>query len=89
MTPVVISVGAQARVPVVDLDQRSRAVVQAAGVDGSKQLFLHLDAGVSPNYPAGIADDTHFQTLGARRMAELVKGDPAIGSLPIAPCVRP
>ena len=52
-------------------------------------LFLHLAPGASPNYPSGIADDTHFQTAGARRMAELVKADLATRNLPLAPFVVP
>lgn len=36
---------------------------------------MHHDAGEHPNYPEGKRDDTHFNELGARKMAELVLAD--------------
>jgi lysophospholipase L1-like esterase len=35
-------------------------------------LYNHLAAGENPNYPDGKTDDTHFNELGARKMAQLV-----------------
>ncbi len=45
------------------------------GVENSKLLFNHLAPGEHPNYPDGREDNTHFNELGARRMAELVLAD--------------
>jgi lysophospholipase L1-like esterase len=42
------------------------------GVETSKHLFNHLQAGEYPNYPEGKVDDTHFNEYGARSMAQLV-----------------
>jgi lysophospholipase L1-like esterase len=47
-------------------------LLQNLGVDKSKYLFNHLEAGQNPNYPDGKTDDTHFNELGARLMAQLV-----------------
>ncbi|MNJ75450.1 Rhamnogalacturonan acetylesterase RhgT [compost metagenome] len=33
---------------------------------------MHLPEQAHPNYPAGIADDTHFSDAGARQIARLV-----------------
>ena len=61
--------------PLIDLDRRSQALRQTLGVDASRFLYNHLAPGQNPNYPAGREDDTHFNELGARRMAELVLAD--------------
>jgi lysophospholipase L1-like esterase len=59
-------------VPLIDLDQRSQALLQRLGVDKSTLLFNHLAPGEHPNYPQGKEDNTHFNELGARMMAQLV-----------------
>ncbi|PSL34126.1 hypothetical protein CLV60_101495 [Dyadobacter jiangsuensis] len=63
------------KVPLIDLDKRSQALLQNMGVENSKLLFLHLMPGENPNYPAGKEDNTHFNELGARKMAQLVLVD--------------
>ena len=65
-------VAGETGVPLIDLDRRSQALLQQMGPEASKLLFMHLDAGEHPNYPEGKADNTHFNELGARKMAELV-----------------
>ncbi|MDX5419870.1 MAG: GntR family transcriptional regulator, partial [Hymenobacteraceae bacterium] len=59
-------------VPLIDLDRKSQELLQQFGVEGSRQLFLQLEPGEHPNYPDGKDDNTHFNELGARRMAQLV-----------------
>ena len=58
--------------PLIDLDQKSIALLQKLGVEDSKMLFNQLQPGEHPNYPEGKIDDTHFNELGAREMAQLV-----------------
>lgn len=60
-------VAAAQKVPLIDLDKRSQALLQSMGVENSKMLFLHLMPGEHPNYPAGKEDNTHFNELGARK----------------------
>ncbi|MBK7288928.1 MAG: rhamnogalacturonan acetylesterase [Chitinophagaceae bacterium] len=55
-----------------DLDEKSRALYQQFGEDNSKLLFLQLQQGEHPNYPDGKIDNTHFNELGARLIAQLV-----------------
>jgi lysophospholipase L1-like esterase len=56
----------------IDLDDRSKQLLQSFGEEPSKLLFLHLEAGEHPNYPEGKADNTHFNELGARKVAQIV-----------------
>ena len=59
-------------VALVDLDRKSQALLQQWGVEKSKDLFNFLAPGEHPNYPEGKEDNTHFNELGARVMAQLV-----------------
>lgn len=65
------SVAVEYEVPLVDMHRRSEEVLRHAGVEGSKPLFMILAPGVSPNYPDGLDDNTHFSPRGAEIMAGL------------------
>lgn len=65
-------VAAETAVLFVDLDAKSRALYQQFGEENSKLLFLQLQPGEHPNYPEGKNDNTHFNELGARLIAQLV-----------------
>jgi lysophospholipase L1-like esterase len=56
----------------IDLDTKSRNLLQAYGEENSKLLFLQLQPDDHPNYPDGKNDNTHFSELGARLMAQIV-----------------
>jgi lysophospholipase L1-like esterase len=56
----------------IDLDEKSRALYQQLGEENSKLLFLQLQPGEHPNYPDGKIDNTHFNELGARLIAQQV-----------------
>jgi len=71
----VAEVAAEYKVPMVDLDGKSREFVQKLGPDFSKYLYMNLEAGENPLYPEGIHDNTHFNDFGARKMAEIVLGE--------------
>ena len=60
------------KVPLIDLDKKSQELLQQFGRENSKWLFLQLNAGEHPNYPEGRNDNTHFNELGARLVAQLV-----------------
>ncbi len=59
-------------VPLIDLDAKSMSLYQQFGSENSKLLFLQLKPGEHPNYPDGKNDNTHFNELGARLIAQLV-----------------
>jgi lysophospholipase L1-like esterase len=65
-------VGKEYNMPVIDLDTKSRELLQDFGPENSKLLFMQLDSLEHPNYPAGQKDNTHFNDYGARMMAQLV-----------------
>ena len=65
-------VAEEQHVPLIDLSKKSMALLQQFGQENSKILFNHLAPGENPNYPQGKMDDTHFNELGARKMAEIV-----------------
>jgi lysophospholipase L1-like esterase len=69
---IVRDVAKQTKVPLIDLDTKSQALLQKLGPENSKFLYNHLEPGENLHYPKGNQDDTHFSELGARRMAELV-----------------
>jgi pectinesterase len=58
--------------PLVDLTALSFALWGELGPDATKDYFLWLAAGESPNYPDGVSDNTHFQAHGAIEVARLV-----------------
>jgi hypothetical protein len=80
-------VAAQLKVPLIDLQQSSEALLQQFGVENSKLLFLHLEPGEHPNHPAGKMDNTHFSELGARKMAQLVLKEMRVLKLPVGEMV--
>lgn len=59
-------------VPLVDLNTKSIALLEKAGPEQSAYYFNHLQPGEHPNYPDGKVDNTHFNELGARAVAQLV-----------------
>ncbi|MBC7721623.1 MAG: rhamnogalacturonan acetylesterase [Pedobacter sp.] len=71
-SPIVREVAKEQQVPMIDLDEMSRKLLEQLGAENSKLLFNYSLPGEHPNYPGGIKDDTHFNEFGARRMAQLV-----------------
>ncbi|HEY4326999.1 MAG TPA: rhamnogalacturonan acetylesterase [Mucilaginibacter sp.] len=69
---IVRSVAADYHVALIDLDELSRTFFDKYGPETSQLFFNHLQPGENPNYPDGKNDDTHFNELGARKMAEIV-----------------
>jgi lysophospholipase L1-like esterase len=65
-------VGNAYKVPVIDLDAKSRELLQQFGPVYSGLLFMQLDSLEHPDYPTGQKDNTHFNEFGARKIAELV-----------------
>lgn len=64
-------VAAEFKVPLIDMQRGSAAVLQNYGAENSRGLFLQLKAGANANYPKGIEDNTHFNSHGADAMTRL------------------
>ncbi|MGF7146228.1 fibronectin type 3 domain-containing protein/lysophospholipase L1-like esterase/outer membrane biosynthesis protein TonB [Anaerotaenia torta] len=70
---VMISMGNDQGVPVLDLTGASISLCEDFGIDGAKSLFLHLAAGdYDGAYAGGVADSTHLQYYGAYKFAQCV-----------------
>jgi lysophospholipase L1-like esterase len=70
--PLVREVAQAMHVSLIDLDEQSIRLYQQFGEQQSKLLFNQLEPGEHPNYPAGKTDNTHFNELGARKIAQIV-----------------
>jgi lysophospholipase L1-like esterase len=89
-TQVARAVAAETRTPLIDLDADSLAYFQSIGEEDSKKYYLHYT--VADNiaaFPTGIADDTHFNELGARAVAALVSRRLKELHIPLSKHVRP
>jgi lysophospholipase L1-like esterase len=75
-------------VPLVDMTRTSADLVARLGPDSSRALWLHLEPGANPNYPNGVRDDTHFNPMGAQRMAGLAIDAIRALRLDLAPHLR-
>ncbi|MDR1698822.1 MAG: rhamnogalacturonan acetylesterase [Prevotellaceae bacterium] len=64
-------VAREQNVYLIDMHHTSMDLVIEKGVEGSKELFLHVDAGECPKFPDGKEDNTHFRDAGAMAMAWL------------------
>ncbi len=78
-----IELGREENVPVIDITQKSQVLFESLGPEGTKELFLHLSPGESPNYPNGIEDNTHFKEKGAEEVSKLVLEGIKENNLPI------
>jgi lysophospholipase L1-like esterase len=86
---IVREVAKDEKVPLIDLDAKSQLLVQQLGLESSKLLFNYLAPNEHPNYPEGRQDDTHFNELGARKMAEIVLAEIKALHINLADHIRP
>ncbi len=68
-------VAAEKDVPLIDMTKKSMALIEEWGISNSQLLYHHLLPGEHPNFPGGREDNTHFNELGARKMAQLILED--------------
>lgn len=69
---IVREVASEKEVPIIDMTKTSMELLEKWDIKQSQLLFHHLEKGEHPNYPNGKEDNTHFNELGARKMAQLV-----------------
>lgn len=69
---VVRELAAAEKVPIIDLWQKSKQLLETLGPQHSTALFLHLPPGLYPSAPQGKTDNTHFSPHGAGSIAALV-----------------
>lgn len=64
-------VAKEMKVPLLELEERSRELILAFGAQRSKQLFLHYLPGEYGRFPQGKQDDTHLSPTGAFALCDL------------------
>jgi DNA sulfur modification protein DndE len=72
---VVREVAAAYKVPLIDLQKSSEALIVKQGVQGSERLFKTTPAGHYKAVPNGVTDNTHFSSYGATLVAGLVAAE--------------
>lgn len=63
---------AEESVPLIDLADKTKALFEQLGPEGTKNLFMWGAPGEFMNFPAGVEDNTHFQERGGIEIAKLV-----------------
>lgn len=62
-------------VPLIDLNNMSKTLYEAWGVEGSKKAFVHYAAGTFPDQEKALEDNTHFNPYGGYQIARcIIKG---------------
>ncbi len=80
---VVREVAAEEGVPLLEMEDATRILVQGLGPEESLSIYLHFEPGEHPQLPEGKHDDTHFSELGARLVAEQAAREMVRVHLPI------
>ncbi|MBI5769921.1 MAG: rhamnogalacturonan acetylesterase [Verrucomicrobia bacterium] len=75
-------------VPLMEMFDRTTALEQSLGVEGSIALHLYLPAGKYDSYPNGAKDDTHYNEHGATRVAEVAVQEIRRLNLPLVAWLR-
>src|SRR5699024_9191009 len=68
----VTALAARLHLPLLDLNARTRELLETLGEEPSRRLFTQLPPGASVLYPDGVEDDTHFSVEGAITVAAIV-----------------
>lgn len=83
-----IALGETLAVPVIDVYRLTQDYYGRLGMEETKKLHLHLAAGQHPNYPAGVADNTHFNDYGAHQIARIIAENIRLMEHPLSAYVR-
>ncbi len=68
-------VAAEQKVPLLDLEKRTRELLEKLGPERSRKLFLWYEPGEFESLPGGKQDNTHFNAYGASRMCDLATAE--------------
>lgn len=59
-------------IPLIDLNEKTRILVDALGEEESAKAYVHYKAGTFPGQDKELADNSHFSTYGANQVAQCV-----------------
>ena len=85
---VVRELAAEQNVPLIDAEKSSTQLLAKYGVEGSKKLYDWAGPDLFSAAPGGKKDDTHFNSFGAIKIAQLVVADIKELNLPLAKFLR-
>lgn len=85
---VVGEVAKSTHTPLVDLHRLVAAFLEKAGLERSKEFFLHIPPGKFASLPEGKKDDTHLSESGAKHVAELAVAALKESNLPLRAYIR-
>jgi lysophospholipase L1-like esterase len=71
------------KVPLLDLQLKTKILVSKLGPEKSKSLYLHTAPGAYPNRPDGVQDDTHLNPEGATAVARMAVTEMKALKLPL------
>lgn len=77
-------IATEMKVPLVDLNVKSKELVQRYGPEASKKLYLYIEPGKFTKLPKGRKDDTHLSGAGATEIARLAAEGLKELKLPVA-----
>lgn len=75
-------------VPLIDLNNMSKDLYEAWGVEGSKKAFVHYPAGTFPGQDKALEDNTHFNPYGGYQIARCIIKGIIDGDLPIEKYIK-
>lgn len=85
-----IALAKELDVPVIDLCTLSKKKIEEAGYEVTKKWFLHVPAGIYPNFPDGKEDNSHLQYEGAYQFSMIIAQEVAkIGGIYASVLVDP
>jgi len=65
-------VAAEENIPFINLNEMSKYLYEALGVENSKKLFVHYPANSFPGQTEPLSDNSHHSTYGAYQLAKCV-----------------
>lgn len=63
---------AKENIPLIELNEMTRTLYEAMGVEPSKKAFVHYPAGTYPGQNKELADNTHFNPYGAYQISKCI-----------------
>ena len=75
-------------VPLIELNNMSKDLYEAWGVEGSKKAFVHYPAGTFPDQDKALEDNTHFNPYGGYQIARCVIKGILDDQLPISKYIK-
>ncbi len=84
-----LDLAALEQVPVIDLTEQTRILMERVGPEKSNLFFMNLKPGEFSNYPNGSRDNTHLRQEGALEIVRLVTAGIRQVKLPLEKYIRP